>query len=82
MLTPFIFRNYQHNYRLKIKSLMIAIGSIKAYKHEPNISLVAGWSSPVARQAHNLKVIGSNPIPATKGTNLYRVFARGRLAQR
>src|ERR1044071_7769641 len=25
----------------------------------------AGWSSPVARQAHNLKVIGSNPIPAT-----------------
>src|SRR6202051_3451998 len=30
--------------------------------HKPN----AGWSSPVARQAHNLKVIGSNPIPATK----------------
>ena len=28
--------------------------------------LNAGWSSPVARQAHNLKVIGSNPIPATK----------------
>src|SRR5713101_1266478 len=27
---------------------------------------IAGWSSPVARQAHNLKVIGSNPIPATK----------------
>ena len=25
----------------------------------------AGWSSLVARQAHNLKVIGSNPIPAT-----------------
>ena len=31
---------------------------------------IAGWSSPVARQAHNLKVIGSNPIPATK---IYRV---------
>ena len=28
-------------------------------------TLIAGWSSPVARQAHNLKVIGSNPIPAT-----------------
>src|SRR5204862_5642407 len=28
-------------------------------------TLTAGWSSPVARQAHNLKVIGSNPIPAT-----------------
>ena len=24
----------------------------------------AGWSSPVARQAHNLKVLGSNPSPA------------------
>jgi hypothetical protein len=27
---------------------------------------IAGWSSPVARQAHNLKVTGSNPVPATK----------------
>ena len=26
----------------------------------------AGWSSPVARQAHNLKDAGSNPAPATK----------------
>ena len=25
---------------------------------------IAGWSSPVARQAHNLKVVGSNPTPA------------------
>ena len=25
----------------------------------------AGWSSLVARQAHNLKVGGSNPSPAT-----------------
>ena len=29
----------------------------------------AGWSSPVARQAHNLKVTGSNPVPATKYEN-------------
>jgi len=28
----------------------------------------AGWSSPVARQAHNLKVAGSNPAPATTFT--------------
>lgn len=28
----------------------------------------AGWSSPVARQAHNLKAAGSNPAPATKLT--------------
>ena len=27
--------------------------------------LTAGWSSLVARQAHNLKVAGSNPAPAT-----------------
>ena len=31
--------------------------------------VVAGWSSPVARQAHNLKVVGSNPTPAT---NIFR----------
>src|ERR1700726_4042359 len=29
----------------------------------------AGWSSPVARQAHNLKAAGSNPAPATKSSN-------------
>ena len=32
---------------------------------------IAGWSSPVARQAHNLKVVGSNPTPATKIINEY-----------
>ena len=31
----------------------------------PTHLLSAGWSSPVARQAHNLKVVGSNPTPAT-----------------
>jgi hypothetical protein len=28
--------------------------------------LIAGWSSPVARQAHNLKVASSNLAPATR----------------
>ena len=32
----------------------------------PAARIGAGWSSPVARQAHNLKVVGSNPTPATK----------------
>ena len=32
----------------------------------PIRTFVAGWSSPVARQAHNLKVTGSNPVPAPK----------------
>src|SRR5690242_2673438 len=27
---------------------------------------IAGWSSPVAREAHNLEVVGSNPAPATR----------------
>ena len=37
-----------------------------ASQENPNnvISSVAGWSSLVARQAHNLKVAGSNPAPA------------------
>ena len=30
----------------------------------------AGWSSPVARWAHNPKVAGSNPAPAT---NLHEI---------
>jgi hypothetical protein len=33
---------------------------------QPPKTITAGWSSPVARQAHNLKVVGSNPAPATK----------------
>ena len=28
--------------------------------------IIAGWSSSVARRAHNPKVAGSNPAPATK----------------
>ena len=28
-------------------------------------AFVAGWSSLVARRAHNPKVVGSNPAPAT-----------------
>lgn len=27
---------------------------------------VVGWSSPVAREAHNLEVAGSNPAPTTR----------------
>ncbi len=32
-------------------------------EEHPYIS--AGWSSQVAREAHNLEVAGSNPVPAT-----------------
>ena len=34
----------------------------------------AGWSSLVARQAHNLKVVGSNPTPATNDKNAKKNF--------
>jgi hypothetical protein len=37
----------------------------KASRKTNRIALIAGWSSPVARQAHNLKAAGSNPAPAT-----------------
>ena len=33
---------------------------------------IAGWSSSVARRAHNPKVVGSNPAPATI---IYRLFS-------
>ncbi len=31
---------------------------------------IAGWSSLVARQAHNLKAAGSNPAPATNSPRM------------
>ena len=31
----------------------------------PSYFYIAGWSSLVARRAHNPKVVGSNPSPAT-----------------
>ena len=44
-------------------------GAVKAVEKKRLISYcipIAGWSSPVARRAHNPKVRGSNPLPATK----------------
>ncbi len=41
--------------------------------HDWSLCRVAGWSSPVARQAHNLKVAGSNPAPATKVINIIQL---------
>ncbi len=34
------------------------------------VYIIAGWSSSVARRAHNPKVAGSNPAPATKLNSL------------
>ena len=49
-------------------------GKLKASKLETILKLIiAGWSSLVARQAHNLKVEGSNPSPATNHTNTFLI---------
>jgi hypothetical protein len=48
--------------------LQLGIISLKLYRFYGNdlaCADVAGWSSPVARKAHNLEVGGSNPSPAT-----------------
>ncbi len=37
-----------------------------SYVRKNLIIIIAGWSSSVARRAHNPKVAGSNPVPATK----------------
>ena len=34
---------------------------------------IAGWSSSVARRAHNPKVVGSNPAPATITCHLFNL---------
>src|SRR5690554_7419447 len=47
-------------------------GSSPASSTIYKLYIVAGWSSLVARRAHNPKVIGSNPIPATKQFNMVR----------
>jgi hypothetical protein len=40
------------------------VGELPRYAREPYGD--AGWSSSVARRAHNPKVAGSNPAPATR----------------
>lgn len=45
-------------------SCLILYKGVLGRKGRRNIS--AGWSSLVARRAHNPEVIGSNPVPATK----------------
>ena len=57
------------------QGLRVQLASVKCGKGQKGVDsqkgaehgappLVAGWSSLVARQAHNLKVAGSNPAPA------------------
>ena len=47
---------------LKSRGRKVRAGSSPA---PGTINKIAGWSSLEARRAHNPKVIGSNPVPAT-----------------
>ena len=53
-------------------SVPLSYVSKRAY-HEAHTD--AGWSSLVARRAHNPKVVGSNPTPATKTKVLVRAIS-------
>ena len=55
-------KNLQKRKKEFFKKILKESKSLISLKIEFNI---AGWSSLVARQAHNLKVGGSNPSPAT-----------------
>ena len=55
------------------KNPFTVFGRSAAFQPDSNVD--AGWSSPVARQAHNLKVVGSNPTPATNKTHHIKYFA-------
>ncbi len=56
---------------LKMPLSRLSRGGIFVWARErPDVG--AGWSSPVARQAHNLKVAGSNPAPATNTKARFR----------
>ncbi len=55
----------------RILKFILDIHPVQVYIGE----IDAGWSSLVARRAHNPKVRGSNPLPATKknmGNSLYK----------
>ncbi len=43
------------------------------------LSIIAGWSSLEARRAHNPKVVGSNPAPAT--LFFYKEIRQAQIAQ-
>ena len=54
--------------------MLLLLGSLKqgitvAFREDEQIN-IAEWSSPVARRAHNPKVVGSNPASATKLFNV------------
>jgi hypothetical protein len=66
---PFETSGYAQSKRLVVNpfphKLRKTTCTYQKLRHYSSSRWIAGWSSPVARQAHNLKVTGSNPVPAT-----------------
>ncbi len=58
-----VVKSLEQNGRKSLHSGVVEVVSRSAPKRATKT--IAGWSSQVARQAHNLKVVGSNPTPAT-----------------
>ena len=65
-------KNPQRKRKEFCRKILRELKSLISSKTE--FSIIAGWSSLVARQAHNLKVGGSNPSPATN-----RLYLESRL---
>ena len=62
---------YTHNKQAAKAAFLVLKGKLaQAAFLVLSYNTFAGWSSPVARQAHNLKAAGSNPAPATNFTKL------------
>ncbi len=68
-IIPHFFRGYKKELFSAEKGVVFSrpLSLDKCISQEYNIFINdAGWSSLEARRAHNPKVIGSNPVPATK----------------
>ena len=59
-------RSDQSPYDTPVRTCYLGLCSTLGHKNARIKGSDAGWSSLAARRAHNPKVIGSNPIPATK----------------
>ena len=59
LATPSKVRILLHPFKISIDILILIV-------YNSNVNNDAGWSSLEARRAHNPKVVGSNPTPATQ----------------
>ena len=56
--------------------MVLYISTQREGKNKKQKTNIAGWSSSVARRAHNPKVVGSNPAPATIYESLDSIESR------